>query len=563
MLPRTNDVFVFSGSSPFDLQQVATVKMRLAPFANRVNVSYLAALPMSTTQDRLRHLPAESIVLITSFSNDPDGKLFTSREAGPRISQASNSPVFSLFDVFLGHGEVGGDLSSLRDQGLFAGRMARRVLEGAKTADIPREVAGNSFTFDWQALESWGLQNAKLPAGSIVVNRRPTVWESYRWSLLAVIGIIFGEALLISTLLTQRIRRRRTERELAATNAQLRLAMEVGQAVGWDQNIVRGSSRWFGDLQTMFGIVAESMAAKTDDFLKFIHPEDYKQVEEAIAEGREKRRPYVIQFRLIRRDGETRWISSRGQFEYAQGGKAVRMVGMAVDITERRQAEAKLRESEERFRLLANTTPALIWTADTDGQCDYVNTAWLKFTGRELESQLGKGWLECIHPEDVERCFETYRRAVEHREPFKKEYRARRYDGQYRWVLDFGVPRYGTDGLFTGYVGSCVDFTERKLAEEALSNLSGQLITAQEEERSRIAREIHDDYQQRLAVVTNCLVGLLEGIDTPSTKASIRELSNDVGDLVEDLHSLSQNLDSSTLETRGLVAGIMAFYEEL
>jgi PAS domain S-box-containing protein len=144
------------------------------------------------------------------------------------------------------------------------------------------------------------------------------------------------------------------------------------------------------------------------------------------------------------------------------------------DITEREKAERALRETEGRFRLVANTAPVLIWMAGPDKLCTYFNRPWLDFTGRRLEEELGNGWSEGVHPDDIKTCLETYTGAFDRREPFKMEYRLRGRDGQFRWVLDIGVPRVNADGSFAGYIGSCVDLTERKQAEHSLEK-SNQL----------------------------------------------------------------------------------------
>jgi len=138
------------------------------------------------------------------------------------------------------------------------------------------------------------------------------------------------------------------------------------------------------------------------------------------------------------------------------------------DITERQRAEHALRETEERFRLVANTAPVLIWMAGPDKLCTYFNQPWLDFTGRRLEDELGNGWAEGVHPDDIEKCLETYAGAFDRREPFRMEYRLRARNGEFRWVLDIGVPRVDANGSFAGYIGSCVDLTERKQAEHAL-----------------------------------------------------------------------------------------------
>ena len=167
----------------------------------------------------------------------------------------------------------------------MAGGLALRILRGEKAREIPRVKGVNTYMFDWRALKRWGLKESALPPGSIVINRQPTVWESYKWYIIGGIVLILAETLLI------------------------------------------------------FGLVWQRARAK--------------------------------------------------------------------------RAETQLRESEERFRLLANTAPVMIWTAGTDRKCSYVNKTWLDFTGRPLEAELGDGWVEGVHPDDSNRCFETYADSIQ------------------------------------------------------------------------------------------------------------------------------------------------------
>jgi len=149
-------------------------------------------------------------------------------------------------------------------------------------------------------------------------------------------------------------------------------------------------------------------------------------------------------------------------------GQIVGAVGTAEDITERKLADEALRSSEARFRTLANTAPVMIWMSGPDGGCSFFNERWLEFTGRPTEREVGQGWVEGVHPDDRERCLDSYRSAFGARENFEMEYRLRRADGDYRWILDTGTPLWGPDKSFAGYIGSCADITERKQAEEAL-----------------------------------------------------------------------------------------------
>src|SRR5579864_2865059 len=178
---------------------------------------------------------------------------------------------------------------------------------------------------------------------------------------------------------------------------------------------------------------------------------------------------------------------------------------LAVLVEERKRAEQATRESEERFRLVADTAPALIWMSTVDKLCCYFNKPWLDFTGRSIGSELGNGWADGIHPEDFPRCMDTYARAFDRREEFRMEYRLRRYDGEYRWVLDIGVPRFNPDDSFTGYIGSCIDVTEQKRAEDQLQQAQENLarvtrVVAMGELAAAIAHEVN---QPLTAIVTN------------------------------------------------------------
>ena len=179
-----------------------------------------------------------------------------------------------------------------------------------------------------------------------------------------------------------------------------------------------------------------------------------------------------------------------------------------ADKEGRKRAEDEVRESEARFRLMADRAPVLIWASGLDKGCTYFNGPWLEFTGRPLEQELGDGWAEGVHGDDLSRCLEVYNTHFDARRPFEMEYRLRRHDRAFRWVLDRGTPRFTPGGEFAGYIGACIDVTERKLALEELRvsreqqrDLASRLLRAQEVERRRLAREMHDDLTQRLAVM--------------------------------------------------------------
>jgi PAS domain S-box-containing protein len=245
-------------------------------------------------------------------------------------------------------------------------------------------------------------------------------------------------------------------------------------------------------------------------------------------------------------------------------GRIVGASGIARDISERKHQEDILRESEERFRLVADTTPAMIWMSDAEKVSTFFNKAWLDFTGRSMEAELAIGWAEGIHPDDLERCIDTCTQAFDRREPFRMEYRLRRHDGEYRWILDIGVPRFNQDGSFAGFVGSSVDVTESKVAGEVLAGVSRRLIEAQELERTRIAREIHDDIGQRLALLSIEIQQMKEIVphSVVELRSRIEELEKRTWEISTDAQSLSHELHSSRLEYLGIVSAMKIFCTE-
>jgi PAS domain S-box-containing protein len=201
-------------------------------------------------------------------------------------------------------------------------------------------------------------------------------------------------------------------------------------------------------------------------------------------------------------------------------GEVTGWLAAISDITERRRAEKAQQESEERFRQMADSAPVLIWVAGTDKLCTYFNKPWLDFTGRTMEQELGNGWAASVHPDDLRRCVDTYTESFDRREEFKMEYRLRRHDGQYRWVLDHGVPRFASAHEFAGYIGSCVDITERKEAE-------------------RMLRETRDTLEQRVAERTGELQA--EVLIRKAAEHASRELAAIVESSVDAI--VSYNLD--------------------
>jgi len=202
-------------------------------------------------------------------------------------------------------------------------------------------------------------------------------------------------------------------------------------------------------------------------------------------------------------------------------GEQVLNYAIYRDITERKRAEERLRESEARFQTMADTAPVLIWMTGTDSLCNYFNKPWLEFTGRTMEQEVGTGWTEGVHPDDVQGCFDCFLPAFHARKPFRMEYRLRRADGEYRWVIESGIPRYTGAGEFAGYIGSNIDITELKRAgaeRERMRQLEADLahinrVSMMGELAASLAHELKQPISAALTNAKTCVRWLRR--DTP------------------------------------------------
>jgi PAS domain S-box-containing protein len=258
------------------------------------------------------------------------------------------------------------------------------------------------------------------------------------------------------------------EATLRESAERLQLALAASRTGSWDWNLVTDRLAWDNFLHPLFGLKPGEFRGTYQHFLALIHPEDRAKVEQSVKRTFKERRDFDTTFRVVWPDGSVHHMASRGKPIFSADGKPVRMTGVTMDVTESQKAEQALRESEERFRTMANAAPVLIWTSGMDKDFDYFNRSWLDFTGRTFDQELGHGWLQGVHPEDIEHVRRTFSASIDCRIPFEMQFRLRRADGEYRWMLNHGVPRFTPDGAFQGYIGSCIDITERRLAQAEL-----------------------------------------------------------------------------------------------
>jgi PAS domain S-box-containing protein len=416
----------------------------------------------------------------------------------------------------------------------------------------------------WSALRfgATGVSTSMIVIGFLSVRGAihgvgPFTYTDPITNLMSLQSFLFLSAALFMVLAVLVEERKQAEEELLEAHRVARLG-------SWSWDPVTDAVSWSRELYRMAGYDPRHLPPTFKEHEQLFTPESWDRLRQEVEWTMQTGAPYELDLESIRRDGAKLWITSRGEVVRDAAGRVIRLRGTIQDITERKRAERGIQESEKRFRLVANTAPVLIWMSGPDKSCTFFNQGWLDFTGRPLEDELGDGWASGVHPEDLQHCLEVYSRAFDARLDFQMEYRLRRHDGQYRWITDVGVPRFGADDSFQGFIGSCIDITEQKVSEEALLDMSGRLITAHEEERARIARELHDDLSQRMALLE---IGLEEfeqetrGL-SPIARRRLHNIAEIATEISSDIHNLSHELHPAKLDSLGLVAAVGGFCRE-
>lgn len=275
---------------------------------------------------------------------------------------------------------------------------------------------------------------------------------------------VCGKPLVLATVRNIE-QRKRVEAELRRSEENLNRAQAVAQVGSWFLDIPADRLEWSEQSYRIFGMPL-GRPLTLHDFTGCIHPDDLEELTtawQAALEGT----PYDIEHRIVA-GNEVKWVRERAEVRFDAEGRPFEALGTVQDITERRFLEDEQRQLLKHLDTVANASPVLFWSSGVDKGWDWVNHRWLEFTGRTIEEELGDGWARGVHPDDLELCTKVYLQSFALRQPFSMEYRLRRADGEYRWLLGRGMPRYDADGEFVGFIGSCLDISSERQALEAL-----------------------------------------------------------------------------------------------
>lgn len=321
-----------------------------------------------------------------------------------------------------------------------------------------------------------------------------------------------GEVLGIFNQGNETTARLSAERALRASEERLEYALGASDTIGtWDWDVPNDRVVADARFAKLYGVARDKAAlgAPIADFFTAIHPDDLGGVAEAIAAVLKDGAIFSQEYRLVQPDGGYRWVIAEGRPTLAPDGTPLRFPGVSFDITERKNAEAALRDSEERLRAITNSIDQMIWSTTPDGYHDYFNQRWYDFTGVPSGSTDGEGWAGMFHPEDQDRAWSVWRHSLDTGDPYHIEYRLRHRSGKYRWVLGRAQPVRNEDGAITRWFGSCTDIQEIVDARDVLARSREEL---EREVRERTDRLMEAEAQLRQAQKMEAVGQLTGGV---------------------------------------------------
>ena len=366
---------------------------------------------------------------------------------------------------------------------------------------------------------------------------------------------------------TARVRAEELKRAEAVLESgeRFRLAAQAGKMYAYEWDVATDMVMRSEEHVSVLGF-SEPRRLTRQELLARVHPEDRPLFVGSVGHFTPQNPTTQISYRVSRPDGSVVWLekSARGFFD--DQGKLLRVIGMVANITERKRAEEALRESEARYEQLAEQSRTTNWEVDPQGLFTYVSHVSQASWGYSPDEVVGQMHFYDIHPEEGREAFKAaVFAAVERKQSFRDVVHAvETKDGRIAWGSVNGIPMLNADGTLRGYRGSCTDITERKRAEAALANVSRKLIEAQEQERTRIGRELHDDIGQRLAMLAISLEQLQqESLALPAeVRNHVGELQKQTSEIAADIQSLSHELHSAKLQYLGIAAAMRSFCKE-
>lgn len=390
----------------------------------------------------------------------------------------------------------------------------------------------------------------------------------HRLAIPTLFAVLIVEAILIFVLFRNRRESKSAKQVLRCKEVELAETQCHAKVGSWAWNPKANSMSLSHALCNLLGIDPQLETMAFPKFSRFFNPESWTRLTQNLKVGLNTGTSFELEVTGFRCDGIQIWLIVRGHTVHDVADHILQLRGTMQDITESKRVEQALLDSEERSRLVAELIPTLTWWCGPDKRCTNVNKEWLRFTGRAMQEELGDGWLDSVHPDDLQTFLLMFTSPCDKGRSTAVAYRMRRNDGQFRWMRSTSSPRFLANEQFAGYMGCCTDVTDEKEAKAASAEFGSKLIRAQEEERARIARELHDDINQRLALLANGLENfgadhnVHDNVKRSHRDAKAQELWQLANEIATDIQHLSHQLHPSKVHYLGLTAAVRDLCQE-
>ena len=344
--PEIREVVCVSGTGAEEQPWNDEASKVLGRFSSQLRARWLDKLPLPAVLEEVARLPLDSVVLYIPMQRDGDGQAVSPFKVARQLAEASRVPVYGLSRPQLQQGIIGGALLDFSEIGSKTAALALRVLAGEKLPLLSApDPATNPLQINWRALKKWGVSESRVPAEATVLYREPSLWEQHRGLILGTVAVVGLQSLLILGLIVQRSRLKRTEGSLRDSEGRMSLAAKAANLGMWVWDVVRDEVWMTEKGRVLFGLMPDTRLDYTA-LVAHIHPEDRTAREAAIRRALETQGEYAMEYRVLLPDGQVRWIAGRGRVEF-EGGKPLRMRGVSLDITERKQAELEAAQQRQ------------------------------------------------------------------------------------------------------------------------------------------------------------------------------------------------------------------------
>lgn len=352
--PAARRFVIVTGGSGMDHHLLSFFRRGAAQFSGRATFEFWDGLQMADLLRRLAALPADSVVLTSSVLRDGTGKWFTGRESMKLMAAVSAAPLYGIISPQVGAGLVGGYMPRIEDTGPIVAKIVLRLAAGENLKGATSlGIQPNHYIFDWRQLQRWGVSEDRLPAGSVILFKEPTLWEKYRWQIivggalaLIILVLCVAEAALIARFMAERRKRQHSEEELRESEQRMSLAANAAGLSSWLWDLPSNSIAVSERASSLLGVEAGERIT-FERFLSMVHPDDRQGARAAMERLRVDRVEFDHEMRIFRGDGAVRWIESRGRAEFGGDGRPMRVRGVAVDITARKEAQADARRHRD------------------------------------------------------------------------------------------------------------------------------------------------------------------------------------------------------------------------